>query len=125
MSYGGDGLGESLALCDIMYQIDLEFTSQTEAIAERIRRAHDDDPALAGLEAWDLITPEIRGMEEEEEETNEIEVREMSAETRRVFLSHASVSANLDTLPHDDEWEGGSDWPDAQDLMGLSDTSQQ
>jgi len=124
MSYGGDGLGESLALCDIMYQMDLEFSPQTEAIAIRIRQAHDDDPALAGLEAWDLITPLIRGIEEEEEEEEEdwIQVREITPETRRVFLKHASVTENLDTLPTDyDEWEG-RDFPD--DLMDLSDTIQ-
>jgi hypothetical protein len=121
MSFGGDGLGESIALCDIMYQIDVEFTSQTEAIADRIRQAHDDDPALAGLEAWDVLTPEIRGAEEEDEDQNEIEIREMSPETERVLLSHASVASSLDTLPDLDGWDEGEEWPDADDFLDRQD----
>ena len=113
MSFGGDGLGEALALCDIMHNIDIDFTSQTEAIAERIRQAHEDDPALAGLEAWDVVTPEIRGVvdEEGEEEEDWIQVREMTPETQRVLLSHADIAAGLDSLPEDThEWQGEGVW---------------
>ena len=46
MSFGGDGLGEALALCDLMIEVGVEFTPQTEAIAERIRQAHEDDPGV-------------------------------------------------------------------------------
>merc|ERR1712216_1073787 len=113
MSFGGDGLAESIALCDIMYQTGIQFTSQTEAIADRIRQAHDADPDLAGLEAWDLITSEIRGEGvEEAEEENWIEVREMTPETRRVLLKHSSVASSLNTLPDllADEWEQDGEW---------------
>lgn len=110
MSFGSDGLGEAIALCDIMYQVGVEFTAQTEAIADRIRQAHEDDPALAGMEAWDVITPEIQGLQTEEEDAGEadmIEVREMTPETMRALLRQASAGASLDTLPglSDDEWE--------------------
>ena len=127
MSFGGDGLAESIALCDIMYQTGIEFTSQTEAIADRIRQAHDADPDLAGLEAWDLLTSEIRGegqeeAEEEDEggEENWIEVREMTTETRRVLMKHSSVAPSLNTSPDllADEWEQDGEWLDA-DVLGF------
>ena len=120
MSFGGDGLGESLALIDIMDQIDVDFNAQTEAIADRIREAHDNDPDLVGLEAWDLVTPEIRGAPDEEdgeEEEDWIQIREMSPETERVLLSHAMPA--LDTPVDIEDWDdsGGIDWLDADDIL--------
>jgi pentatricopeptide repeat protein len=118
MSFGGDGLGEAIALVDMMDQVGFEFTDQTEAIVERIRQAHEDDPALAGLEAWDVVTPEIRGTPDEDAADDSwIELREMTRETERVFLKHASVASSLDTLPDYDVWEEGEAWsPDKRDL---------
>jgi len=73
--------------------------------------------ALAGLEAWDVLTPEIRGTPDEDDADDSwIELREMTPETERVFLKHASLASSLDTLPDYDDWEEGEAWsPDKRD----------
>jgi hypothetical protein len=124
MSFGGDGVGEAIAVCDIMYHINVPFTAQTEAIAVRIREAFEEDPTFAGVEAWHLVTPDIRGVQEDEEAAEDadwITIREMTPETERVLARHGGAGAAvhaLDSLRDLGMWEEGSEWTDATDATG-------
>ncbi len=119
MSFGGDGVGEAIAVCDIMYHINVPFTAQTEAIAVRIREAFEEDPTFADVEAWHLVTPDIRGVQEDKEAAEDsdwITIREMTPETERVLARHGGAGAAvhaLDSFRDLGMWEEGSEWTDA------------
>jgi hypothetical protein len=72
---------------------------------------------LVGLEAWDVVTPEIcETFDEDDADDDWIEIRPMTPETERVLLSHADVASSLDTLPDYEEWEHEDAWsPDKRD----------
>ena len=46
-----------------------------------------EDPTFADVGAWHLVTPDIRGVQEDEETTEDADwIREMTAETERVLV---------------------------------------
>jgi hypothetical protein len=59
-----------------------------------------EDPTFADVGAWHLVTPDIRGVQEDEETTEDSDgISEMTAETERAGISgHGGADTTVHTL---------------------------
>uniref|UniRef100_A0A7S4NP50 Pentatricopeptide repeat-containing protein n=1 Tax=Guillardia theta TaxID=55529 RepID=A0A7S4NP50_GUITH len=58
-SFGGDGLKEAILLVETMRQHDVKINDRTFALVQEVRKAHEEDPELRGVQAWDLFSEEL------------------------------------------------------------------
>jgi len=58
-SFGGDGLKEAITLVDLMIQHEVKINEKTMVLVDEVRKAHEEDPELRGVQAWDLFQEEL------------------------------------------------------------------